>query len=266
MTHARSADGTRIAYERLGSGPPLIVVGGALCDAAKMRPTAKGFAEHGFTAINYDRRGRGASTDTQPYAVAREIEDLHALVEAAGGSAAVYGHSSGAGLVLEAVAAGLPVTAYVLHEPPYSPDSPEQRTEAAAYVAEIEALIREDRRSDAVAAFMRLTGMPDEVIDASRGEQWWRAAEAMAPTLLYESAVMGDEERGGTVPHETLNAITGDAPALVLVGGASPDWFVDTAQEIADALPDARCAVLENEDHVVAPETLAPIVAEFVLD
>src|SRR5919206_1419225 len=120
-----SPDGTTIAYDRLGDGPPVILVCGALCDRALMRPTAEELAKH-FTVFNYDRRGRGDSGDTAPYAVEREIEDLGALIAEAGGRASVYGHSSDAGLVLHAAAHGLPIAKVALHDPPYSPNGDEE--------------------------------------------------------------------------------------------------------------------------------------------
>src|SRR5215207_11658700 len=109
-----SGDGTSIVFERLGKGPPVIVVGGATCDRTITRPLAEELAKH-FTVINYDRRGRGDSGDTAPHAIEREIEDLRALVAEVGGTASVYGHSSGAGLVLHAAAHGLPAPKGVLH-------------------------------------------------------------------------------------------------------------------------------------------------------
>src|SRR5215211_1997746 len=120
MDKVTSSDGTTIAFDRLGKGPPVIVVGWQLCDRALTRPTAEELAKH-FTVFNYDRRGRGDSGDTAPYAIEREIEDIGALVTEAGGTAFVYGHSSGAGLVLHAAAYGLPISRLVLHEPPYNP-------------------------------------------------------------------------------------------------------------------------------------------------
>src|SRR5215218_1370978 len=130
MNTVSSPDGTPIAFDRLGDGPPVIVVGGAMCDRALTGPTAEELAKH-FTVFNYDRRGRGDSGDTQPYAVEREIEDIGALIAEAGGTASVYGHSSGASLVLHAAAAeGLPIAKLVLHEPPYAPDSEEERRTA----------------------------------------------------------------------------------------------------------------------------------------
>ncbi len=117
MDEVTSRDGTQIAFDRLGDGPPVIVVGGAMCDRASMRPTAEELAKH-FAVFNYDRRGRGHSGDTSPYAVERETEDIGALVAESGGAASVYGHSSGAGLALHAAADGLPITKLVLHDPP----------------------------------------------------------------------------------------------------------------------------------------------------
>jgi pimeloyl-ACP methyl ester carboxylesterase len=114
-----SGDGTNIAFDRVGEGPPVVVVDGALCDRAANRPTAEQLAQH-FTVINYDRRGRGDSGDTAPYAPEREIEDLEAIIAGAGGIASVYGHSSGAALALHAAARGLPIARLVLHEPPYT--------------------------------------------------------------------------------------------------------------------------------------------------
>src|ERR671916_1146902 len=182
MAHdvVRSADGTTIAYETFGQGPALIAVCGATCDRALMRPTAQALGEH-FTTLNYDRRGRGESGDTLPYAVEREIEDLAALIDRAGGAAHLYGHSSGAGLVLRAVAAGLPVDRFVLHDPPYSPDDESSRDEARRYGRTIRSLLAQDKRADALETFCRLTGMPDEVIDGMRGTDRWAELTALAP-------------------------------------------------------------------------------------
>src|SRR5215211_337803 len=163
-----SADGTAIAHETFGSGPPLIVVCGATCDRALMRGHARAFGEH-CTTVNYDRRGRGDSGDTLPYAVEREIDDIAALIHAIGGPAHLYGHSSGAGLVLHAVAAGLSVDKFVLHDPPYSPDDGSSRDEARRYGLTIRSLLSQDKRSDALETLCRLTGMPGEVIDGMRG-------------------------------------------------------------------------------------------------
>jgi pimeloyl-ACP methyl ester carboxylesterase len=260
MTKVTSADGTPIAYERFGDGAPLVVVGGALCDRAVTRPLAEQLALR-FTVINYDRRGRGDSGDNPPYSVQREIEDLGALVAEAGGTACMYGHSSGAGLVLHAAANGLPVAGIVLHEPPFVAGSDEDRRITREYTSNLDALLAADRRGDAVELFMALVGMPPEVVGEMRTDPWWADAEAMAPTLAYDSAVMGDATTGGAIPADVAARVT--APALVLVGGASPDWMVDTGRRLAEAMPNGRHRVLEGQEHVVAPELLAPVLAEF---
>ncbi|MBC6463665.1 alpha/beta fold hydrolase, partial [Actinomadura sp. HBU206391] len=216
MDKATSADGTPIAFERIGDGPPVIVVGGALCDRAVTRPLAERPARH-FTVINYDRRGRGDSGDTTPYAVEREIEDLDILIAEAGGTASVYGHSSGAGLALRAAAHGLPVARLVLHEPPYNLEDGEPRRVSREYAENLRTILAEGRHGDAVELFMTLTGMPPETVAQMRGEPWWAGMEANASTLAYDSEVMGDLA-GGTVPVDRAREVT--APALVLCGGA----------------------------------------------
>jgi pimeloyl-ACP methyl ester carboxylesterase len=259
METVTSADGTRIAFERFGgdSGQPLIVVGGASCDRARMRPLSEELGRH-RAVINYDRRGRGDSGDTAPYAVEREIEDLAALI--GNGPASLYGHSSGAGLVLHAAAHGLPLAAIVLHEPPYGPEDDAQA--AREYGRQLRSLLVAGRRGDAMALFMSITGMPDEMVDEMRRDPSWAALEALAPTLADDSEVMGDISRGGTVPVDVAARVT--APALVLSGGASPEWMIQGARRLADAMRNGSHRVLAGEGHVVAPGLLAPVVGEFV--
>lgn len=260
MNRAISSDGTPIAFDRLGDGPPVIVVCGAMCGRALMRPTAEELAKH-FTVFNYDRRGRGDSGDTAPYAVEREIEDIAALIAEAGGAASVYGHSSGAGLVLHAAAAGLPIDKVVLHDPPYSPDGEEERRLSREYGEKLKIILSEDRRGDAVELFMTLVGMPQEMVDQMHQSPAWVGMEALAPTLAYDSEVMGDISRGGTIPVDLASGVR--AATLVLVGGASPAFMMDVGRQIAAALPNSRHRVLEGHDHVVPPEVLAPVLAEF---
>jgi pimeloyl-ACP methyl ester carboxylesterase len=262
-----SADGTAIAYERHGAGAPVVVVGGALCDRARLRDTAVALAAH-QTAIVYDRRGRGDSGDCSrgldfswDSALAREIEDLAAVVAAADGPAAVYGHSSGAALAMHAAAAGVPVSHLVLHEPPFGPDTDEQREEAAAYVAALTATLAEGRNDDAVALFLRVTGMPGELVDAARGEPWFAMLTALAPSLVYDSEAMGNRN-GGTVPVDVAGRVP--ASTLVLVGGASPPFMADSARALAAVLPRGRVQVLPGEEHVVEPAVLAPVVEAFL--
>lgn len=252
-----SADGTPIAYDLLGSGSVVIVVGGATCDRVKMAGVATELSRH-HAVVNYDRRGRGESGDTAPYAVGREVEDLAALIADVGGSAAVYGHSSGAGLVLHALAAGLPVTRAVLHEPPYG--SEDMAEGSRAFAAELAELLDAGRQDDALALFFTTTGLPASMVDEWRAEPWWSDTVAIAPTLAYDSAVMGDSS-GGLVPFDLARAAT--QPTLVLVGGASPAWMIETDRALARALPAGRLRVLEGEEHVVAPPVLVPVLADF---
>jgi pimeloyl-ACP methyl ester carboxylesterase len=262
MNTVTSADGTPIAFERWGDGQPVIVVGGMLCDWAKTRPLAERLASH-FTVINYDRRGRGNSGDTAPYAVEREVEDLGALIAEAGGRASVYGHSSGAGLVLHAAAHGLPIAKVVLHEPPYVPDVEEERRTSREFAENLKPILAQDRRGDAVELILTTIGMPPEVVGQMRNEPSWAGLEAMAPTIAYDSAVMGDG-RGGTIPTDLVGAVT--IPALVLCGGASPAWMIEIGSQIADAMPNGRHRVLEGQEHVAPPEVLVPVLTEFFVD
>jgi pimeloyl-ACP methyl ester carboxylesterase len=256
-----SADGTPIAFEQLGDGPPLIVIGGATCDRARMRDVSERFALD-RAVINYDRRGRGDSGDTRPYSVEREVEDIAALVEEAGGTASLYGHSSGAGLALHAAAHGLPIDALVLHEPPYSPNRDEDRREARQYGEQLRALLAEGRHGDAVELFFTVVGMPAEMIGEMRRGPGWPALEALAPTLAYDSEVMGDVATGGAVPVELARRVT--VPTLVIAGGAGPEWMTDVARQVADSVRDGALRVLEGQEHVVPPDILAPVVEEFL--
>jgi pimeloyl-ACP methyl ester carboxylesterase len=260
MDKVTSIDGTQIAFDQLGDGPPVIVVGGAMCDRALTGPTAEELAKH-FTVLNYDRRGRGDSGDTGPYAVEREIEDIGALIVEAGGTASVYGHSSGAGLALHATAYGVPIDKLVLHEPPYNTDGEEEQRISREYALDLEAMLSEGRRGDAVELFFTTVGMPPEMVGGMRQTPRWAELEAMAPTLAYDSEIMGDSA-GGTVPAELAGRVSTET--LVLVGGSSPAWTIDIGRQVADALPNGQHRVLEGQEHVVPPEVLVPVLAEFI--
>jgi pimeloyl-ACP methyl ester carboxylesterase len=257
-SHVTSADGTRIAFDRLGEGPPMIVVGGILNDRQTTRPLAEKLAEH-LSVINYDRRGRGESGDAAPYAVEREIEDLGALIAEAGGTAAVYGHSSGACLALEAAARALPVSRLVLHEPPYGPNDEESRREAREGAEQVLAPLAEDRPADAVKLFLTAAGLPSEMAEGATRDP---KMLALAPTMAYDYEVVGDVSRGGAVPEELVRALT--MPTLVISGSASPAFFQDTAARIAELLPSGRHVVLEGQDHGASADAVAPVVAEFI--
>jgi pimeloyl-ACP methyl ester carboxylesterase len=175
----------------------------------------------------------------------------------------VYGHSSGAALALHAAVAGLPIAKLVLHEPPYNPKGDEDLQRATRKEAEhIKTLLAEDRRGDAVEYVWSSIGMAQEMVDQVRNSPRWAELEAMAPTMAYDSEVMGDISRGGTIPADLLDAVT--IPTLVLVGGASPAWMIDVGRQLADALSNGQHRVLEGQEHVVPPEVLVPVLAEFL--
>lgn len=257
--NAMSRDGTPIAFERLGDGEALILVGGALQGRATYHPLAEELSRH-LTVVNYDRRGRGDSGDTAPYSVEREIEDLRALIAAAGGTASVYGHSSGAGLVLHAAAHGLPFDKIVLHEPPFGSGSEAERRAEQEEAEQISALLAQNRRVDAVTLYFASMGLPTEVVQHLAHDP---AMLANAPTIRYDPyEVMSEHSRGGMTPAEQASRVT--LPALVLAGGASPEWMIEASRQIADALPNGRLRVVEGHDHVVPPDVLAPVLAEFI--
>ncbi|GGW46913.1 alpha/beta hydrolase [Streptomyces galilaeus] len=251
-----SRDGTSLAYARAGQGPAVILVSGAMSTGGTVAPLAGLLAPH-FTAFWYDRRGRGESGDTAPYAVEREVEDLAALIEAAGGEAALYGVSSGGALALEAAAVGLPVSRVAVYETPFADFSEGGAEERAAYTEHLTEALAHDRRGDAVELFLRLTGLAEEMIQGARQSPMWPAMEGIAPTLAYDDAVMGD----GLVPRERLASL--DAPVLSLAGSASPDWLRRAARAVAEAAAKGTYRSLEDQTHMVDPNVLAPVLTEF---
>jgi pimeloyl-ACP methyl ester carboxylesterase len=253
-----SRDGTRIAFERSGAGPALVLVDGALCfrSFGPMTPLAELLAPH-FTVYRYDRRGRGESGDTAPYAVAREIEDLDAVIAEAGGAAFVFGISSGAVLALEAAASGSAISKLALYEPPLTVDE-DASGESKEFGERLEQLVAEGRRDDAVEFFLSSAGVPADAIAAMRSEPSWALFESVAPTLVYDNALLGD----GSVPRD--RGATLNVPALVASGGDSPDFFRRAAEATADTIPGARHETLEGQSWgQVAPEALAPMLREF---
>ena len=258
MSHVRSKDGTTIAYERSGDGPALILVDGALCSRAfgpspKLVPL---LARH-FTVYAYDRRGRGQSADTHPYSPAREVEDIAALVEAAGRSAFLLGLSSGGALALEAAASGLPVNRVVAYEPPYVDDSGEGG--GAAYEGELQRLLAEGDRGGAVKYFMKdMVGAPAPFVMMMRLMPWiWRKLEAVAHTLPYDAAVM----TAFRIPRARFASI--GVPALVMNGTKTDPRLRKAAQTIADAIPGACHRELARQTHNVKPDVLTPAVVKF---
>ncbi|MER6556892.1 alpha/beta hydrolase [Streptomyces sp. NPDC001027] len=250
-----SRDGTSLAYGRTGAGPAVILVSGAMSTGATVAPFAVPLADR-FTVVSYDRRGRGESGDTAPYDVAREVEDLAALIEAVGGEACLYGHSSGGALVLEAAASGLPLRGVAVYEVPYAVYEGGAK-ERAKYTDGLTEALEHGRRGDAVELFLRLTGLAEEMIQGARQSPMWAGMESLAPSLAYDDAVMGD----GLVPRDRLASIT--VPVLSLGGGASPDWMREAARTVAESVPQGTYQVLEGQSHMVDPQALAPALTEF---
>jgi pimeloyl-ACP methyl ester carboxylesterase len=260
MPQVTSKDGTPIAYDRQGAGPAVILVGGGLVDPVTGRPgrwenapLAAALAER-FTVYNYDRRGRGDSGDTLPYAVDRELEDLRALLDEAGGSAHLYGVSSGGALALEAAAAGLPADRVAVYEVPYFV-ADELLRRWRDYVEQLTAALAEGRRGEAVELFMRVAGAEDDIPPA-RSSPMWPGLEAVAHTLAYDAACLGD----GRPPTERLAAVA--QPTLAATGGGQ-EFFEQAADAIAASLPDAQRLTLEGQTHLVDPKALAPVLARF---
>jgi pimeloyl-ACP methyl ester carboxylesterase len=263
MRKVHSKDGTAIAFDQSGEGPPIILVGGALSDRSAATQLAAFLGPH-FTVYAYDRRGRGDSGDTAPYAVAREVEDIDALINEAGGSAFVFGHSSGAALALEATSK-LPskVKKLALYEPPFIVDDSRPPLQAD-YVARLTELVAAGRRGDAVEFFMtKAVAVPIEFIAQMRGDPMWPAMERLAHTLAYDGAIMGDTIAGKPLPAGRWASAT--VPTLVMDGGLSPAWIRHAAQAVADVLPNAKYRTLEGQEHGVASEVLAPVLVEFYL-
>lgn len=257
MEHVASKDGVTIAYDRLGAGPPAILVCGGSVDRMSNAGLAQALAAH-FTVYNYDRRGRGDSGDGPEYAVAREIEDIAAVAEAAGGTACLYGSSSGAALALEAARA-LPsaIAKLALWEPPYIVEG--TRPFPPPNTAQVyRDLVAQGRRGDAAEYFMlKVVGLPPEFAAFARTQPWWAGQEAIAHTLAYDAEVMGDY----TVPAERAAQVR--VPALVLAGDASFPFIVVTAQRLAELIPNAQYQLLPDQQHNVDPAVLAPALAAF---
>jgi pimeloyl-ACP methyl ester carboxylesterase len=259
MNKVTSQDGTQIAYDRQGEGQALILIDGAMCYRAfgPMQGLAELLAPH-FTVYWYDRRGRGDSGDTKPYTVVREVEDIEALIDKAGGSASLFGVSSGGALALEAaIKLGDKVKKLAIYEAPYD-DDPDSRQAWKEYSQKLSSLIAADRRGDAAALFMSFVGTPENMIDGMRSSPAWTQFEFVAPTLAYDRAVLGTPR---SVPIERAACLR--IPALVMNGDASFPFMYDTAVALAKAIPQAEHRVLEGQRHDASREVLAPELEKF---
>jgi pimeloyl-ACP methyl ester carboxylesterase len=260
MLTVTSADGTTIAADRTGTGPAVVLVAGALTARDAHAPLAALMAPH-FTVYAYDRRGRGDSGDTPPYAVDRELDDLAAIVDAAGGHAHVFGHSSGAVIALEAAERGVRIDRLALYEPPLKVDGDPMPDE---FVDQLNTLIRAGRRGDALALWMRMTvRMPDEAIAQARTEPWWAAVEAIVHTTPYDATITAPYRTGQPLPAGRWAKV--DVPALVMDGEISTASMRSGAAALIERLPDATGYTFPGQGHGAPPDMVAPVLESFFL-
>jgi pimeloyl-ACP methyl ester carboxylesterase len=259
MNRTTSADGTTIAYETWGRGPLVVIVGGAFNTRQTWAELARALAGD-FKVVSYDRRGRGDSGDARPYAVERELEDLRAVITAAGSGENAYVHaiSSGGALVLRAIAAGLPIVKASIFEAPYriegAPAMPEN------YIATLEGFVDADDRAGLVEYFnTQIIGLPIEVLESMKGTPMWESLVAMAPTLVYDGLALGGDDQ--SLPVGMLGGV--DIPVLAVSSDQTTPWLRDAAGALAEAIPRGEHLSLAGGFHEVPPPVLAPVLAEF---
>ncbi|MDN5274620.1 MAG: hydrolase [Candidatus Saccharibacteria bacterium] len=268
MQAVTSKDGTKIAYDKAGKGPAVILIAGAF-SYRKFPATVKisMLLEPYFTVYNYDRRGRGDSSDTMPYAIKREIEDIQALIDVAGGSAYVWGLSSGAALALHAAASSLNITKLALHEPPFVVD-PSDRRPPVDFTAHVTKLIAEDKRGDAVTYFMRdVMGAPGFVIPLMHlMPGMWSKLTAVAQTLPYDAQLVDGFQSGKPLPSELWRSVT--MPTIVMSGPESPPLLVHAAEVLAKVLPNAKLVSKKGLGHTkqLSAKVIAPVLIDFFRD
>jgi pimeloyl-ACP methyl ester carboxylesterase len=261
MNTVRSADGTTIAYTRAGQGPPLILIDGALCSRSfGPMPKLAGQLTSDFTVYTYDRRGRGESGDTAPYAADREVEDIEALVALAGETVYLHGTSSGAALALDAAKRIPAIGKLAVYEPPFIVDDTRPPM-PDGFLARLNRLLADGRRGDVVKAFMRFVGTPAVFTAVMPITPVWPKLKAAAPTLPYDIAILQDHQRG--TPFTAGEWAGVKVPTLVAVGGKSPAWMTNATRALADALPDASYRTLPGQNHMVKAQAIAPVLTEF---
>jgi pimeloyl-ACP methyl ester carboxylesterase len=258
MKTIQSKDGTTLAYDLYGSGPPLIYITGATCFRSFMPivQDAKAFARE-FTVYNYDRRGRGDSTDTQPYALEREVEDIEALIDAAGGKASLYGHSSGAVLALEAaLRLSDKVDKVVMYDASYVHDEAE-KSQYHNLSQQVHQLLQADKNAQAITTFLKGIGMPKLFVYLLRLMPGWKTMVALAPTLAYDIALTRD-----LPPLARASQVT--VPVQLIVGEKSPAGLHDVASQLTKAIPGATFIQLAGQDHMVSAKALLPLLVSFL--
>jgi len=257
--YVTSKDGTRIAYDKVGSGPTLLIVNGAMGfrGNAFARKFQAEFAKH-FTVVDYDRRGRGESGDTLPYSVQREVEDIAALVAGpCGGKCLVFAQSSGAALALEAAASGVPMKRLFAYEPPYMVGNPPDRP-APDFQRHLESLIAQGKRDEAVAYFMRTVGVPGFAVKIMRLFPFWKDLRAVAHTLPYDAAVMA----GFDFPRHRLAALK--VPVVAVAGEKTTPTLKRAVAEVAKTVPGAQHKVAPKMNHAVNAKRMAPLLRSWV--
>jgi pimeloyl-ACP methyl ester carboxylesterase len=263
MSTVRSKDGTTIAFDAWGDGQPMILIDGATAHRAVNQTHAEvgQLLSDEFRVYAYDRRGRGESTDTAPYAVEREIDDLAALIADAGAPAVLSGQSSGAVLALDAAAAGLPVTRLALFEPPFVVD--DSRPPAPAdYVERLDECIAGDRRGDAAELFLTAgVGLPADAVAGIRQSPYWPVLEAVAHTIAYDGRIMGTTLSGAPLPRDRWAAVT--VPVLVMHGTGTEPWLIAAARALAELLPTASLQAVPGQQHSAAADVLAAALRQF---
>jgi pimeloyl-ACP methyl ester carboxylesterase len=262
MSTVTSRDGTRIAFDRAGTGPAVIFVDGALCYRASgpSAPVAALLSER-FTVFTYDRRGRGDSGNMMPYAVDREIEDIAALIAEAGGTACLAGVSSGAVLALEAASRGLAVTRLALYEPPLVVDDTHPPI-PSDFLTRLNEAVGSNRRSDAVRMFMKLVGVPAVFVGLMRFLPVWKKLASVAHTLPYDITIVKDYQQGTPLPASRWTGAT--MAALAIDGGKSPAWMRNGTRALAGVLPNAAYRTLPGQTHIVNAKALVPVLVDFL--
>ena len=260
MNTVKSKDSTTIAFDAQGAGLALILVDGAMTTRwSGSKPELARFLAQHFKVFSFDRRGRGDSGNTKPYAVQREIEDIETVIDEAGGSAFLFGHSSGACLALDAtVALGDRVKKLAMYEAPYN-DDPAAQQVWREYINNLTEALASDRRGHAVALFMALVGLPPARIEEVRQAPFWSGMEAVAPTLAYDhTAILGED---AAIPIDRAARV--HVPTLLMTGELGPPFMLETAKTLTKVIPDATLKTLKGQTHEVQPEALAPILVDF---